>query len=167
MQDLSLWPTNSLVVCQLSCPGACGIFPVQGWNPYPLHCKAYSSPLDQQGSPPTLLKMSERHGSSLVRWWLGFSTVTTGARVQSLDRELRSFKPCGTAKKKIIIKSKRGFLDSSVGKEFTCNAGKFPGSFPGSGRSLGEGIGYPLQYSWASLVAQTVKNLPEMQETWV
>ena len=38
---------------------------------------------------------------------------------------------------------------------------------PGSGRSPGEGIGYPLQYSWASLVAQTVKNLPAMQETWV
>ena len=38
---------------------------------------------------------------------------------------------------------------------------------PGSGRSLGEGIGYPLQYSWASLVAQMVKNPPAMQETWV
>ena len=33
---------------------------------------------------------------------------------------------------------------------------------PGSGRSAGEGIGYPLQYSWASLVAQLVKNLPAM-----
>ena len=38
---------------------------------------------------------------------------------------------------------------------------------PGSGRSLGEGIGYPLQYSWASLVAQTVKKPPAMQETRV
>ena len=38
---------------------------------------------------------------------------------------------------------------------------------PGSGRSSREGIGYPLQYSWASLVAQQVKNLPAMQETWV
>ena len=37
----------------------------------------------------------------------------------------------------------------------------------GSGKSPGEGIGYPLQYSWAFLVAQTVKNLPAMQETWV
>ena len=34
-------------------------------------------------------------------------------------------------------------------------------------RSTGEGIGYPLQYSWASLVAQLVKNLPAMRETWV
>ena len=38
---------------------------------------------------------------------------------------------------------------------------------PGSGRSAGEGIGYPLQYSWASLLAQLVKNLPAMWETWV
>ena len=39
-------------------------------------------------------------------------------------------------------------------------------SIPGSGRYLGEGIGYPLQYSWASLVAQLVKNPPAMRETW-
>ena len=51
-----------------------------------------------------------------------------------------------------------GFPGSSVGKEFICNAGD-PGLIPGSGRSPGEGIGYPLQYSWASLVAQMVKNL--------
>ena len=59
-----------------------------------------------------------------------------------------------------------GFPDSSVGKEYTCNAGG-PGSIPGSGRSPGERIGYPLQYSWASLVAQLLKNLPAMWETWV
>ena len=59
-----------------------------------------------------------------------------------------------------------GFSDSSVGKESTCNAGDH-GWIPGSGRSPGKGIGYPLQYSWASLVAQLVKNLPAMQETWV
>ena len=38
---------------------------------------------------------------------------------------------------------------------------------PGSARSAGEGIGYPLQYSWASVVAQLVKNQSTMQETWV
>ena len=59
-----------------------------------------------------------------------------------------------------------GFPDSSVGKESACNAGD-PSSIPGLGRSDGEGRGYPLQYSWASLVAQLVKNLPAMQETWV
>ena len=59
-----------------------------------------------------------------------------------------------------------GFPDSSVGKESACNAGD-PSSTPGSGRSPVEGIGYPLQYSWASLMALLVKNLPAMQETWV
>ena len=59
-----------------------------------------------------------------------------------------------------------GLPHSSVGKEFACNA-RDPGSIPRSGRSTGEGIGYPLQYSWAALVAQLVKNLPEMWETWV
>ena len=60
----------------------------------------------------------------------------------------------------------RDFPGSSVGKESTCNAGD-PGSIPELGRSTGKGIGYPLQYSWASLVAQLVKNLPARQETWV
>ena len=58
------------------------------------------------------------------------------------------------------------FPDSSVGKESACNAGD-PGSIPGSGRSAGEGISYPLQYSWASLMAQLVKNPPAMRKTWV
>ena len=59
-----------------------------------------------------------------------------------------------------------GFPDISVGKESVCNAGD-PSSIPGSGRSAGKGIGYPLQYSWASLVAQLVKNLPATRETWL
>jgi len=59
-----------------------------------------------------------------------------------------------------------GFPDSSVFKEFTCNAGD-PSLITGSGRSTGEGIGYPLQYSWASLMAQLVKNPPAMQDTWI
>ena len=50
---------------------------------------------------------------------------------------------------------------SSVVKESACNAGD-PSLIPWSERSSGEGIGYPLQYSWASLVAQLVKNLPAM-----
>ena len=59
-----------------------------------------------------------------------------------------------------------GFPGSSARKESACNAGD-PSLIPGFGRSPGEGIGYPLQYSWASLVSQTVKNPPAMQETWV
>ena len=65
-----------------------------------------------------------------------------------------------------LLKFNEGFPHSSVGKESTCNAGD-PSSIPGSGRSAGEEIGYPLKYSWASLVAQLVKNPPAMQEIWV
>ena len=59
-----------------------------------------------------------------------------------------------------------GFPCGSVGKESACNAGD-PSSIPGLGRSPGEGRGYQLQYSWASLVAQLVKNPPAMWETYV
>ena len=58
------------------------------------------------------------------------------------------------------------FPGGSAGKESFCNAAD-PSSIPGSERSSGEGIGYSLQNSWASLVAQLVKNPPAMQETWV
>ena len=59
-----------------------------------------------------------------------------------------------------------GFPGSSAGKESACNA-RDQGLIPGLGRSTGKGMGYPVQYSWASLVAQTVKNLSAMWETWV
>ena len=58
------------------------------------------------------------------------------------------------------------FPHCAVGKEFTSNAGD-PSLIPGSRRPPGEGIGYPLQCSWSSLVAQLVKNLAAMWETWV
>ena len=58
------------------------------------------------------------------------------------------------------------FPDSSVGKESNCSAADL-GSIPGLGRCPGEGKGYLLQCSWASLVAQLVKNPPAMWETWV
>ena len=59
-----------------------------------------------------------------------------------------------------------GFPRSSAGKKSACNA-EDPSSIPGLGRSLGEGTDYPLQDSWASLMAQIVKNLPAVRETWV
>ena len=62
--------------------------------------------------------------------------------------------------------TQQGFPGSSAVKESTCNVGD-PSSIPGSGSFPEEGIGYPLQYSWASLVTQMVKNLPAMWETWV
>ena len=57
------------------------------------------------------------------------------------------------------------FPSSSIGKVSACNAGE-PGSIPGSGRSPREETGYPIQYSWALLVAQMVKNLPAIWETY-
>ena len=53
-----------------------------------------------------------------------------------------------------------------VTKESVCNAGD-PRLIPGVGRSTGEEIGYSLQYSWTSLLAQTVKNPSAMLETWI
>ena len=63
----------------------------------------------------------------------------------------------------LIYKVLLGFPGSSAGKEFACNTGG-SSSIPGSGRYPGEGMGYPTQYSWASLVAQMVKNPPTIQE---
>ena len=64
-----------------------------------------------------------------------------------------------------VLKDK-GFPGSSTGKESSCNT-EDPGMISGLGRYPGEGIGYPLQYSWASLMVQTVKNPPVMRETWI
>ena len=76
--------------------------------------------------------------------------------VSSLEKYLSSLLPYLNW---VVLSS--GLPGSSVGKESACNAGA-SGSILGSGRSPGEGIGYPLHYSWASLVAQLVKNLPAM-----
>ena len=66
----------------------------------------------------------------------------------------------------LYIREAISFPDSSVGKKSACNEGDLS-SIPGSGRSAGDRIGNPLQYSWASLGAQLVKNLPALRETWV
>ena len=69
----------------------------------------------------------------------------------------------------VLGKNKYIYLSSLVAqlvKRSACNAGD-PGLIPGLGRSTGEGIGCPLPYSWASLVAQLVKNLHAIWETWV
>ena len=58
------------------------------------------------------------------------------------------------------------FCGPSAGKESTCIAGD-PGLIPRLGRSAGEGIGYPLQYFWASLMVQLVKNPSAVRESWV
>ena len=74
---------------------------------------------------------------------------------------LPEFFPFGN---KLYFLRAQGFPGSSSGKESACNAGD-SSSTPGLERSTGEGIGYPLQYSWASLVAKLVKNPPTIQET--
>ena len=68
--------------------------------------------------------------------------------------------------KQVKIEGHPGFPAGSVGEESTCNA-RDPSLIPGPGRTPVKEIGYPLQYSWASLVAQMVKNPPAVQETWV
>ena len=82
------------------------------------------------------------------------------------QRSLGGYSPWGGRRVRYNLVTKQLFPGSSVGKESACNA-VYPSSIPVSGRSPGEGIGYPLQDSWASLVAQLVKNLPAMWETWV
>ena len=57
-------------------------------------------------------------------------------------------------------------LIAQLVRNLHCNAGD-PSSIPGLGTSTGKGIGYPLQYSWASLVAQLMNNPPATWETWV
>ena len=66
----------------------------------------------------------------------------------------------------ILLVCTMGFPHSSDGKESTCDE-EGPGSIPGSGRSTGERTGYPLQYSWASLVVRLIKNPPATWETWL
>ena len=71
----------------------------------------------------------------------------TGARIQSLVRELRSYTPwLSQNKNEKVIRKRRGFPGGSVGKESDCSAGDL-GSIPGLGTSPGEGNGNPLQCS--------------------
>ena len=122
-----------------------GVFPSQGSNPDLPHFRKILYQLNHQGSPRILewVAYSFSRGSSQPRNRTGVSCIAGR-----------------------LFTSLLGFPHSSAGKESTFNAGD-PSSIPGLGRSLGEGIDYPLQYSWASLVAQLVKNLPAMLETWV
>ena len=65
-----------------------------------------------------------------------------------------------------VLWEPREFPGGSAGKESACTRGE-PALIPGLGSCPGEGIGYPLQYSWASLVVQTVNSMQAMWETWV
>ena len=105
--------------------------------------------------------------------WMGLEGITlnemSGTEIQALCDLTYMWNIKKNSQKQQICGCQRleaGFPDSSVGKESACDAGD-PDSIPRSKRSAGEGIGYPLQYSWAYIVAQLVKNLPAMRETWV
>ena len=117
-----------------------------------------------QGTLKSLVQ--HRSSKTSILWHSAFFIVqlshpyrTTGKTIALTRWEFKKIRQ--TAPLSIL-----GFPDSSVGKDSACNAGD-PGSIPGSGRSAGEGIGYPLKHSWASLVAQLVKNPPALWETWV
>ena len=111
-------------------------------------------------SPPTPRACSNSCPSS--RW----CHPTISSSVVPFSSCLQSLSPSGSFPMSQFFTSGGQSIDSSFGKESACNAGDC-GLIPGSGRSAGEGIDYPLQYSWASLVAQLVKNLPAMPETWI
>ena len=100
----------------------------------------------------TAVLIRTKEGNSLAVQWLRFHASTTGGM--------------GLIPVWRINLITWGFPDSSVGKDSACSAGD-PGWIPELGRSAGEGICYPLQYSWASLVAQLVKNLLALWESWV
>ena len=109
------------------------------------------------GREDPLEKEMAAHSSTLA-WKIPWMEEPGGLQSVGLQRVGHNW---ATSLKRLL-----SFRHSSVGKESTCNPGD-PGSIPESGRSAREGTGYPLQYSWAFLVAQTVKNPPAMQETWV
>ena len=100
----------------------------------------------------------------LVRVRINQKQIRVGGEARSRLASRTSF--CWQKKLLKDLTETQAFPDNSVVKESTCNAGD-PGLIPGSGRSTGAGIGYPLQYSWASLLAQLVKNPPAVRETWV
>ena len=85
----------------------------------------------------------------------GFQNIPLSRHIEDIQ--------CDSILKALLVI--QGFPDSSVGRvHLQCRR---PWSIPRSGRPAGDGIGYPLQDSWASLVAQLVKNPPAMWETWV
>ena len=119
---------------------------------FPLYSCSFSFP---ECSPSASLPGTWIFTPLLHSTWNSRS-VSDGSSVGSLQRHAQS--PWGTF-----------FLPQWPAILLHLFVAVFSVGLPGSsnGRSLGEGVDYPLQYSWASLVAQMVKNLPAMQETWV
>ena len=135
---------------------------------------------DEEGGPtwPRLGEMLRKSGDrgentqrqsvflQWLTWSFGWLIINWSWFLFDDSRQLAQSRPHGQATLKTTLWFGKGCDRSSVGKESACNAGD-RGLIPGLGRFAGEGIGYPLQYSWASLVAQLVKNPPAMWEIWV
>ena len=110
-------------------------------------------------------------GFSRQEYWSGFPVLLQCMKVKSESEVAQS---CPTLSDAMYCSppgsSIHGIVQARVLEwgaiAFSRNTGD-TNSIPGSGRSAGEGIGYPLQYSWASFVAQLVNNPPAMRETWV
>ena len=126
-----------------------GISPTQGSNLGLLHCMQIPAHLSHQESAI--------HIHTFPLFWISFPFRSS----QNIEQS----SPCYTVGSHYLFFTK-GFPGSSVSKESTCKA-RDPSWITGLGRSPGEEIGYPFQYSWTSLVAQTVKNQPSVPYTWV
>ena len=143
--------------CSNSCPSSQWYHPTTSSSVVPFSSCLQSFPAS--GSFP-MSQLFTSYGSAGKE-----SACNAGDRVWSLEKGKPTHSSILAWRKPSLNLGIFGFPDSSVGKESACNAGDLS-SIPGSGRYPGEGIGYPPQYSWASLVAQLVKNPSVVQDTW-
>ena len=121
-----------------------------------LHFHFSFSCIGEGGGNPLQCSCLENPRDGAAWWAAVYGVVQSQTRLKRLSSSLSSSRRPASW----------GFPDNSAGKESACHAGD-PGSIPGLQRSAGEGICYPFQDSWASLVAQLVKNPPAMWKTWV
>ena len=135
-----------------------GIFPTQGSNPGLPHCRADSLPTESPGK-----SKNTRVGSLSLLQWIFLTQKSNWGLLHCrwILNQLSYQRSQGEDIRIQIITFGKGQSWVSV-MDTQCLQ-----FFVGLGKSPGEGIGYPLQFSWASLVAQLVENLPAVQETWV
>ena len=150
--------------------GDTGLIPGQGGNPgggsgNRLQYSHLGSPMDRGAWWPTVYGVTRVRHNLATKQQQKDQNCTVGDKKTSAifkmmtDHSVFLSRPLPPPTKIL----QRGFPHSSVGKESACNARR-PWFDSWVGRSAGEGKGYSSQYSWASLVAQLVKNLPAMWE---